>query len=77
MRCKLVILIFALAVVSVEVSGQIKEGSTYQFFTCKDRTETYVYYGGTSDPNKIYCPVNWTVTGGVFVDALNPTSSST
>jgi hypothetical protein len=66
-----------LTALSPTALGQINEGGTYQFFTCKDRSETYVYYGGTSDPNLIYCYLTWKVEGGVFVDNGNATTLST
>jgi len=55
-----------LVVSCLDSYAQILEGGTYQFFTCKGRTERYIYYGGTTNPNTIYCPVQWTVVGGVI-----------
>lgn len=60
------LLFVALSISCLNSYGQILEGGTYQFFTCKGRTERYNYYGGTTNPNTIYCPVTWTIEGGVI-----------
>jgi hypothetical protein len=70
MKKRILILTIAVSLLHLGLRAQINEGGTYQNFTCKGRTENYVYYGGTKN-----CPVTWTVIGGVFPDHGNATSA--